>query len=177
LTPTSCNTECCGGTLSCSYTISSGTCVSSCITLCGTSYCKGRSVSGTTTIFIGVCRRRDGCYSTINITLPLNRGHWEIRGHRTFQGYRIARSNRISRLKYFNSRCSWNKNIMSRLVIYLMTLQWRLPTCIYLTEVKIDFVSLSRKKILQNIFRNDVDDETIINNHLNTTLQFIWFLI
>ena len=68
--PTFCNTECSGGTLSCSYTVTSKTCVSSCITGWSTKDGQRRCGGGTTTVFVGI--GSDGCYGTTNISL---KGH------------------------------------------------------------------------------------------------------
>ena len=58
----SCNTECCGGTLSCSNTIGGETCVSSYITGCSIEDGQRRCGGGTITVFVGI--GVDGCYGT-----------------------------------------------------------------------------------------------------------------
>ena len=71
ITLTSCNTECCGGTLSCSNAVGGETCVSSYITGCSIEDGQRWSGGGTTTVFVGVGIGSDGCYGTTNISLPL----------------------------------------------------------------------------------------------------------
>jgi hypothetical protein len=71
ITSTSCNTECCGGTLSCSNAVGGETCVSSYITGCSIEDGQRRCGGSTTTVFVGVGIGSDGCYGTTNISLPL----------------------------------------------------------------------------------------------------------
>jgi hypothetical protein len=70
-TLTSCNTECCGGTLSCSNAVGGETCVSSYITGCSIEDGQRWCGCSTTTVFVGVGIGSDGCYGTTNISLPL----------------------------------------------------------------------------------------------------------
>jgi len=72
-------TECCGGTLSCSYTVGGETCICSHVTLLSTKDGQRRSGGGTTTVFVGVGIGCDGCYGTTDISLPLYTSYSEIR--------------------------------------------------------------------------------------------------
>jgi hypothetical protein len=62
---------CCGFTLSSPFTVTSKTCVSSCIAGCSIADGQRRCGGGTTTVFGDVGIGVYGCYGTTNISLPL----------------------------------------------------------------------------------------------------------
>ena len=95
--------------MSCSYTVGGETCVSSCITGCSTKDGQRRCGGGTTTVFVGVGIGSYGCYTTVDISLPLYTSYGKVGGHSTHQSYGSTSGNGVRGLLYGNSRHTYLK--------------------------------------------------------------------